>query len=181
MAQQHPNCDGVVVVMVPLPAQGHLNPLLHLTRVISSRGLPVHYIGLTTHIRQAKDRVHGWDPSNNSNIHFHEFNIPQIVHTTPPVNSHVSTCKYPSHLLPTFTAANTHLREPLGVLLRHLSTTNRRVVVVHDSMMSFAAHEASFLSNVEAFSFIVTSAFAVLHFVWEGYGKLADEGNNIDN
>ncbi|PHT61012.1 hypothetical protein T459_35138 [Capsicum annuum] len=48
----------VAVVMVPLPAQGHLNQLLHLSRIITSYDIPVHYVGATTHIRQAKFRVH---------------------------------------------------------------------------------------------------------------------------
>ena len=44
----------VTVVMVPLPAQGHLNPLLHLSCLISSHNIPVYYIGLATHIRQQR-------------------------------------------------------------------------------------------------------------------------------
>ncbi|KAF5184176.1 Zeatin o-glucosyltransferase [Thalictrum thalictroides] len=176
MAQQHPNCDGVVVVMVPLPAQGHLNQFLHLTRIVSSRAFPVHYIGSAIHNRQAKERVHGWDPSNISNIHFHDIHIPQFV--TPP-DIHVSASKFPLHVLQTFSAAFTHVREPFGVLLRDLCTCNRRVVVVYDTMMSFAAHEASFLSNAEAYCFNPCSAFSVLHFVWESYGKPADEEGSI--
>ncbi|KAK6127387.1 hypothetical protein DH2020_038869 [Rehmannia glutinosa] len=39
----------VAVVMVPLPAQGHLNQLLHLSRLISAVNLPVYYIGAATH------------------------------------------------------------------------------------------------------------------------------------
>uniref|UniRef100_A0A3Q7IJX6 Glycosyltransferase N-terminal domain-containing protein n=1 Tax=Solanum lycopersicum TaxID=4081 RepID=A0A3Q7IJX6_SOLLC len=38
----------VAVVMVPLPAQGHLNQLLHLSRLISLYNIPVHYVGATT-------------------------------------------------------------------------------------------------------------------------------------
>ncbi|KAA8517143.1 hypothetical protein F0562_017436 [Nyssa sinensis] len=48
----------IAVVMVPLPAQGHLNQLLQLSRLISSYDIPVHYVGTTTHNRQAKLRVH---------------------------------------------------------------------------------------------------------------------------
>ncbi|PIA51812.1 hypothetical protein AQUCO_01100590v1 [Aquilegia coerulea] len=109
-----------------------------------------------------------------SNIHFHDFDIPQIV--TPPPDIHISSSNFPSHMLPTFTAASTHLREPLGVLLRGLSTTIRRVVVVYDTMMSFAAREASFLSNAEAYCFNSCSVFAVLHFIWEAYGNPAMKG-----
>ncbi|PIA53659.1 hypothetical protein AQUCO_00900319v1, partial [Aquilegia coerulea] len=167
--------SGVAVVKVPLAAQGHLNQLLHLTRIISTRGLPVHFIGSATHNHQAKDRVHGWDPSTTSNIHFHDYQLPQIV--IPPPDPH-ATNKFPLHLLPLF-EAGVHFREPLGQLLRALSTTNRRVVVVHDLSMAFAAHEASFVSNAEAYNFIPCSAFTVLHFIWEMMGKPAYEEGSL--
>ncbi|XWS43115.1 hypothetical protein CRYUN_Cryun16bG0074400 [Craigia yunnanensis] len=54
--------NSVAVVMVPFPAQGHLNQLLHLSRIILSYGIQVHYVGISTHNRQAKVQVHGWDP-----------------------------------------------------------------------------------------------------------------------
>ncbi|XP_049390799.1 uncharacterized protein LOC125855159 [Solanum stenotomum] len=63
----------VAVVMVPLPAQGHLNQLLHLSRLISMYNIQVHYIGITSHIQQAKIRAHGFDPLTITKIHFHEF------------------------------------------------------------------------------------------------------------
>ena len=40
----------VIVVAVPFPAQGHLNPLLSLSTLISSFDIPVHYIGSATHM-----------------------------------------------------------------------------------------------------------------------------------
>ncbi|KZV15893.1 zeatin O-glucosyltransferase-like [Dorcoceras hygrometricum] len=57
----------VVVVMLPLPAQGHLNQLLHLSRLIAAYNIPVYYVSTATHNRQAKLRVHGWDPLSTSN------------------------------------------------------------------------------------------------------------------
>ncbi|KAF5194517.1 Zeatin o-glucosyltransferase [Thalictrum thalictroides] len=165
----------VVVVMVPLPAQGHLNQLLQLSRIISTRGIPVHFIGSSTHNRQAKDRVHGWDPSTTPNLHFHDFQLLTDQIVTPPPDPHAST-KFPAHLLPTF-QAGVQFREPLAQLLRALSTTNRRVTVVYDTLMGFAAREASFISNAEAYSFVACSAFSVLHFIWEMMGQPApDQG-----
>lgn len=154
--------------MVPLPAQGHLNALLHLARIISTRGVPVHYVGAATHNRQAKERSHGWGPSS---IHFFDVKLPSFA-TPPPDPNAVN--KYPSHLLPTF-YATFNLREPLGELLRSLSASYKRVVVIHDSLMALAAEEASFVSNAEAYSLVACSAFAVLHFIWEFLGEPADE------
>ncbi|KAL5708259.1 cis-zeatin O-beta-D-glucosyltransferase [Ranunculus cassubicifolius] len=166
--------NDVALVMVPLPAQGHLNQLLHLTRLISSRKLPVHFIGSSTHNRQAKSRLHGCNLP--SNIHFHDFPFPQSI--TPPADPNSSN-KFPSHLVHTFNAAIDNLREPLGVLLRELAERYRRVVVVHDSLMAFAAEEASFVENAEAYGFIGCSAFGVLHFIWASLGEPADEDGNI--
>lgn len=176
MEQNQPS-DGVAVVVVPMPAQGHLNQLLHLTRIISTRGIPVYYVGSATHNRQAKDRIHGWDPSKLSNIHFHDFQLPEFI--TPPPDPQARN-NFPVHLFPAFKAA-VQVREPLGRLLRDLASRNHRVVVVHDGLMSFAAHEASFVSNAEAYCFGACSAFAVLHFTWEALGRPADEGNVFDS
>ncbi|MCL7025831.1 hypothetical protein MKW94_020433 [Papaver nudicaule] len=157
----------VVVVVVPLPAQGHLNQLLHFSRLVSDRQIPVHYVGAATHNRQAKSRVHGWDPLATSNIHFHDFSIPSF--PTPPPDTSASN-KWPSHLIPMF-EATVNLREPLAELLRLLSLTSRRVVVVHDNVMSFAAKEATLLPNGEAYAFNFCSAFGVMFSKWEALGR----------
>lgn len=65
----------LTVVMVPFPAHGHINQLLHLSRLISSYGIPVHFAGSTVHNRQAKLRVHGWDLETSGNIQFHDFQL----------------------------------------------------------------------------------------------------------
>ena len=45
---------------VPFPAQGHLNQLLHLSLLLASRGLPVHFAAPEPHLREARTRLHGW-------------------------------------------------------------------------------------------------------------------------
>ncbi|KAI3471618.1 hypothetical protein Pfo_028268 [Paulownia fortunei] len=99
----------VVVVMVPLPAQGHLNQLLQLSRLIAAYDVPVHYVCTATHNHQAKLRVRGWDPLATANVHFHEFPIPEF--QSPSFNPNAAN-KFPSHLQPLFNAAS-HLRQPL--------------------------------------------------------------------
>ncbi|MCL7048150.1 hypothetical protein MKW94_029894 [Papaver nudicaule] len=164
---QEPQKAAVEVVLVPLPAQGHLNQLMHLSRLISERGIPVHVVGSPTHNRQAKNRVHGWDPSTISNIHFHDFPLPSF--PTPPPDPDASN-KWPSHLLPTFEAA-INLREPLAELLHSLSVTANRVAVVHDSLMNFAAKEASCIPNGESYCFNSCSAIFTLLYQWEDLGR----------
>ncbi|KAK9125187.1 hypothetical protein Scep_014033 [Stephania cephalantha] len=161
----------VVAVMVPLPAQGHLAQLLHLSRLISARGIPVHYVGSTTHNRQAKNRLHGWDVESISNIYFDDLPLPHFI--TPPPNPNAPT-KFPAHLEPTFQAA-THLRQPLAGLVSALSTAARRVIIIYDSVMAAAAQDAALIPNAEAYCFNSISAFATLFYHLESPGLPTDQ------
>ncbi|KAH6818760.1 hypothetical protein C2S51_002363 [Perilla frutescens var. frutescens] len=155
------NVFQVAVVMVPLPAQGHLNQLLHLSRLIASDNTPVYYVGATTHIRQAKLRLHGWDPSSIANIHFHEFPIPPF--TTPPPDPYAPH-KFPSQLVPALTAS-THLRQPVYAFVDGLSGIFRRVVVIYDLLMSYVVQDMDSLPNADCYIFRSISCFSVCS--WE--------------
>ncbi|KAL3569205.1 hypothetical protein D5086_029095 [Populus alba] len=161
----------VVVVMVPLPAQGHLNQLLQLSRLILSHNIPVHYVGATTHNRQAKQRVHGWDPNAAANIHFHDIEIPPF-HC--PLPNPKAKIKFPSHLQPVFNASS-QLTKPVSMLLRALSCKARKVIVIHDSLMGSVIEEARFLSNAESYTFHSVSAFAISLYEREREGKVIEE------
>ncbi|KAJ8570392.1 hypothetical protein K7X08_037364 [Anisodus acutangulus] len=166
----------VAVVMVPLPAQGHLNQLLHLSRLISSYNIPVHYVGATTHIRQAKFRVHGFNPLSTKNLHFHEF--PTTLFENPPPNPNASH-KFPNQLIPSF-YATIHLREPVCSLVRHLLDTNhRRVIVIYDSMMTWVVEDVPTILNAECYCFNSISAFHMYSFFWEIKGKPFQAGTEL--
>ncbi|XP_060184980.1 zeatin O-glucosyltransferase-like [Lycium barbarum] len=159
----------VAVVMVPLPAQGHLNQLLHLSRLISMYNIQVHYIGSTTHIKQAKIRAHGFDPLTITKLHFHEF------HQTPsfetPLPNPNASHKFPNQLMPSFYATS-HLREPVCSLVRELLSTNiGKVVVIYDSLMKWVVQDLPQMPNTECYSFNSTSAFMIYSFLWELKGK----------
>nr|GMC88671.1 zeatin O-glucosyltransferase-like [Ipomoea batatas] len=151
----------VVVVMVPLPAQGHLNQLLHLSRLISSYNIPVYYTGAATHLRQAKLRLQGWDPLSLSNLHFHEFQTPSFQSPDPDTK-----IKSPFQLVPSFHAALL-LRDPLRDFLSNLSENTRRVVVVYDSWMAWNVQDIPSIPNAESYVFHSVSAFSIYSFVWE--------------
>ncbi|CAK7342644.1 unnamed protein product [Dovyalis caffra] len=161
----------VVVVMVPLPAQGHLNQLLQLSRLVLSYNIPVHYVGAITHNRQAKHRVHGWDPEAAANIHFHDIEIPPFHCPSPNPNAKI---KFPSQLQPAFNASS-HLTEPVSTLLRVLSCKARKVIVIHDSLMGSVIKEAHSLRNTESYTFHSVSGFAVSLYIWEQKGKTMEE------
>ncbi|MFS7943268.1 putative trans-zeatin O-beta-D-glucosyltransferase [Helianthus anomalus] len=167
----------ICVVMVPFIAQGHLNQLIHLSRLISAYNLPVHFVCAPSHTRQAKLRVHGWDPLSISNIHFHEFPIPAFPNHPPTPNA---TLRFPNHFMPSFNAIM-HLREPFLKLLSDLSTKMKRIVIVHDYLMSSIVQDFVSVPNAEAYMFQACSAFTAFWFHWEETQalKLDDETESL--
>ncbi|PHU16717.1 hypothetical protein BC332_12412 [Capsicum chinense] len=125
----------VVIVMVPFPAQSHLNQLLQFACLISSSyNLPVYFVGSASHNHQARVRSNAaLNPSDIAKIHFHDIPTPDFDSPAPDPNS---LSKFPAQLIPSYNAC-TLLREPIALLLRELSTKSRRVVVVHDALMSY--------------------------------------------
>lgn len=158
----------VVVVVVPFPAQGHLNQLLHLSRLILTYNIPIHFVGTTTHNRQAIVRVQGWDPKSISNIHIHDFKVPPFV--SPPPNPN-SKSKFPSHLFPSFQASS-NLREHVATLLQSLSSVAKRVVVIYDSLMASVVQDAIHINNCESYTFHSVSAFTMFLYFWDVMEKL---------
>ena len=165
----------VVVVVVPFPAQGHLNQLLHLSRLILSHNIPVHYVGTFIHNRQATIRGQGCDPNSISNIHFHHFKVPPFVSPPPDPNSET---KFPSHMVPSF-EASLHLREPVAELMQSLSSVFKRVVVIHDTYMASVVQDAKNIAYVENYMFFSTCAFTVFPSIWERIGKTPIESSHI--
>ncbi|MQL97050.1 hypothetical protein Taro_029731 [Colocasia esculenta] len=92
---------GVALVIVPFPAQGHLNQLLHLSRLLAARGMAVHFTGSPTHNRQAWVRLSDWDVGAFLNIRFHDLSVPRFSNPRPDTHDVV---KFPSHLQPAFDA-----------------------------------------------------------------------------
>lgn len=163
----------VVVVVVPFPAQGHLNQLLHLSRLILTHNIPVHFVGSATHNRQAMVRAQGWDPNSISNIHIHDFKVPPFVSPAPNPNAKT---KFPSHLLPSF-VASTSLREPVYKLLQSLSSVAKRVVVIYDSLMASVVQDAIHVNNCESYTFHSVSAFTMFLYFWDAMGRPQVEKN----
>ncbi|XP_021741034.1 zeatin O-glucosyltransferase-like [Chenopodium quinoa] len=156
---QHPQ---VAVVMVPFPAQGHLNQLLHLSHLVTSYGLPVHYAGSACHNQQVKLRLHGRNSETLNKIHFHDFQIPL---SSPPPNPDPSIL-FPTNLEPLFDAS-THLRQPVSQLLQELSTKSRRIIIIFDSLMTSVIQDVKFIPNAESYVFFPVSAFIMFLNIWE--------------
>ncbi|CAI9118863.1 OLC1v1020490C1 [Oldenlandia corymbosa var. corymbosa] len=160
--------EAVTVVMVAFPAQGHLNMLLHLARLIASYNIPVHYVCTPPHIRQAKLRVHGWNPDSISNIHFHGFPVPHYEAPPPDPNS---AQKVPVHQIPAI-LSSVHLRDPVFQLMKTLSSSStKRLVVIHDALMTYVIGDIGLVPNAESYAFSVSSALCSYSALWELAGK----------
>ncbi|KAK4375895.1 hypothetical protein RND71_006572 [Anisodus tanguticus] len=155
----------VAVVMVPFPVQGHLNQLLHLSRLISPYNIPIHYIGFEEHIKQAKLRVHGWDLNvNSTNIYFQEFPMPSSLN----VSSQISR----TELMTSLFNASLQLREPFFTFLKEMSPKFRTVVIIYDSLMTCTVQDVRLVHNMEAYCFHSTSAFNSYSFIWDVITKI---------
>ncbi|KAH7690881.1 UDP-glucuronosyl/UDP-glucosyltransferase protein [Dioscorea alata] len=156
-----PQKQDIAIVLVPLLAQGHLNAFLHLSHHLSSHGLPVHYVSSTSHIHQVISR--STSTTSLSHIHFHHFPLPPYPSPPPTPTSPSTSTHFPSHLQPSFNAS-LHLKLPLTSLLHSLSSSSRRLILIHDSAMSFAATAAVSIPNVETYVFHTVSAISILLF-----------------
>ncbi|PHT54123.1 hypothetical protein CQW23_08585 [Capsicum baccatum] len=107
---EHPSLENQTIVKFLTPP---LQRDARLAVVICMYNIQVHYIGSTTHIRQAKIRAHGFDPLTITKIHFHEFDLTPF--ETPHPNPNAFH-KFPNQLMPSFYATY-HLRKPLCSLV----------------------------------------------------------------
>ncbi|XP_057784561.1 zeatin O-glucosyltransferase-like [Salvia miltiorrhiza] len=169
----------LAVVMVPLAAQGHLNQLLHLSRLIAARGIPVHYVAAEAHIRQARSRVHGWDPSSAAAIHFHDLPTPAFSNPAPDPNA---ASKFPAQLIPSL-VSSMHLRQPVVELVRELAASALKLAVVYDSTLPYVVQDVPAIPNAKAYCFHSIAAFSVYSFAWEYAGKpsLTEEASIFEN
>ncbi|KAK4355804.1 hypothetical protein RND71_024775 [Anisodus tanguticus] len=131
----------VAVVIVPLNLQSHLRQLLQFACRISSYGLPVYYVGLATSNCQVRLRSTTLNPSDIAKIHFHDL---QIDTQDPPPDKNI-----PMHIW----NASMRSREPIATFLREISSKARRVVVIHDLLMSYNVKDISSIPNGESYTF----------------------------
>ncbi|GFQ08231.1 zeatin o-xylosyltransferase [Phtheirospermum japonicum] len=127
--------------------------MLQLSCLISSYNIPVHYVGSATHNRQARTRANGLNPSDVAKIHFHN-----------------STNRFPAQLQPAWDATMS-LRGPIAGLMVKLSSTHKRVIVIHDPLIASVVQDVATIPNAESYAFNCLSGFCEVKFIYEQMGK----------
>ncbi|XP_015898025.2 zeatin O-glucosyltransferase [Ziziphus jujuba] len=157
--------NSVIVVMVPFPAQSHLNQLLQFSCLISSyNNIPVHFACFANHNSQVRNRAKDHlDPLFFSRIQFHDFPNP------PPPNSD-SPSDTPVFLKPSL-QASVDLHQPVSALLHLLSSKSKRLVIIHDALVCSAVEDATSLPNAEAYAYQGGGAFTLFSYSWEFRGR----------
>ncbi|MCE2055215.1 hypothetical protein HAX54_042194 [Datura stramonium] len=150
----------VAIVIVPYLEQGHLSPLLNLSRLLSSYKLPVFFLGTSTSNRQAKFRLCGWDILDFPTIQFHD-----LVPLPPGSSSSVPTSAMEK--IGSFFTSILLLREPIRDFLQEISSRYRRTVVINDSGMSWVVQDAVSMRNTKCYCFHTISVFTALSFACE--------------
>ncbi|XP_057795122.1 zeatin O-xylosyltransferase-like [Salvia miltiorrhiza] len=158
----------VAVITVPFPGQGHLNQLLQISALLSSHGLPVHYVAAAIHNRQARARINGL---NVAQIHFHDLPTPPFASPLPDPNS---SKKFPSQLQPAWTAS-LHLREPLAAFLNDIAGKFKRIVVVHDSMMAAVVQDVASIPNAESYALWCISAYSLASYYAKDFSSIEED------
>ncbi|CAH9146846.1 unnamed protein product [Cuscuta epithymum] len=154
----------VIVVVVPFPAQGHMNLLVHMSRLVASYDLPVYFLGLSVDIVTTKERIQGWNPKDYPTLRFHAFRSPPSFQSlTNPTKEFQSY----SEIVVSSMRAATYLRDPIRELLWELSSKCKRLVVVNDALMTTAVQDIVSIPNAEAYNFYVGAAFHDASLVWE--------------
>nr|GMD73854.1 probable acyl-activating enzyme 6 [Ipomoea batatas] len=145
--------------------QGHMNLMVHLSRLIASYDLPVYFVGLSVDIAAVKRRIEGWTPSDYPKLRFHDFpEPPGYLSNTNPTAEGQSYVDFQASAM----NAAAYLRRPVGDLLEELSAKCERLVVVNDALMINAVKDvAASAENMETYNFYVGSAFHDASLVWE--------------
>ncbi|XP_019252892.1 PREDICTED: zeatin O-glucosyltransferase-like [Nicotiana attenuata] len=157
-----PNSNNIAVVMVPFPEYGHLTPLLHLSRIISSYDIPVHYVSVGARNQELKLRLQGWNLDQFPNIQFHD-----IIGNFEVEEDNLS-----------YVSFFDLLGEPLCEICRTISRTCRRVVIIHDSLVLQVVQGVNSIPNVETYIFHAISAFTVYSLI---HHIFTDDNNNNNN
>ncbi|TMX00829.1 hypothetical protein EJD97_025862 [Solanum chilense] len=155
----------VIVAMVPFYDYSHLNNLLDLSRFIASHNIPVHFISFVDMNRDLKLRLKG--SPGASNIHFEDLSRPPS-----PTENDVRDGE------PPILVFLEKLTKPINEICVQLSTKAKKLVIVHDLIMSEQILEVNTLSNVKSYMFHTGSTFSRYSSIKQTIPDLVDDDDD---
>nr|UYR28579.1 xylosyltransferase [Solanum commersonii] len=137
----------MIVAMVPFPDYSHLNNLFDLARFIASHNIQVHFLCFVDVNRDLKLRLQG--SLGVSNIHFENLLRPSS-----------PTDKDGRDGEPPILMFLEKLTKPINEICVQLSTKARKLVIIHDLIMSEQITDLNTLLNVKSYMFHTGSTFS---------------------
>ncbi|KAL3323095.1 hypothetical protein AABB24_040279 [Solanum stoloniferum] len=137
----------VIVAMVPFFDYSHLNSLFDLARFIASHNIPVHFLSFVDMNRNLELRLKG--SLGASNIHFEN-----LLRPSSPTEKDVRDG------VPSILMFLKKLTKPIKEICVQLSTKARKLVIIHDLIMSEQVLEVNALLNVKSYMFHTGSTFS---------------------
>lgn len=139
----------VIVAMVPFSDYSHLNNLFDLARFIASHNIPVHLICFADQNKELKLRVQGG--LGASNIHFDDLLRPSPSEEDDDGRDGV----------PPIIKILRKLKEPIHKTCCELATNAKKLVIIHDLIMSDQIQDVhTLISNVESYIFHTGATFS---------------------
>ncbi|KAM3383474.1 zeatin O-glucosyltransferase [Capsicum galapagoense] len=157
MATTNSSDNEVIVSIVPFPDYSHLNNLFDLARFIASHNIPVYFLSVADKNQDLKLRIHGG--LRDSNIHFEDL----LVKDDDPAGRDPILMFLKK------------LREPVLKTCLELTTNAKRLVVIHDNIMTEHIWEVNTFPNVMSYIFHVGSAFNRYYLLQQSIPDIVDD------
>ncbi|KAM3321380.1 zeatin O-glucosyltransferase [Capsicum chacoense] len=157
MATTNSSDNEVIVAIVPLPDYSHVNQFFVLARFIASHNIPVYYLSVADINQDLKLRFHGG--LGASNIYFEDL----LVKDDDPAGRDPVLMSLEK------------LRDPVLKTCLELTTNAKRLVVIHDNIMTEHIWEVNTFPNVMSYIFHVGSAFNRYYLLQQSIPDIVDD------
>ncbi|KAM3215779.1 zeatin O-glucosyltransferase-like [Capsicum annuum] len=163
MATTNSSDNEVIVAIVPFPDYSHLNQLFILARLVASHNIPVHFLCLADQNQDLKLHVQGG--LGASNIHFEDLMRPSDDDNAAGHDPILMFLK--------------KLREPIQKTCIELSTNAKRLVIIHEFIMTELIWNAHTFPNVKSYIFHAGSAFNRYYRLQQSIPDIVDDDDHV--
>jgi len=159
MATTNSSVNEVIVAIVPFPDYNHVNQLFILARFITSHNIPVHFLSLADQNQDLKLSIQGG--LGASIIHFEDLMRPPIEKDDAGYDPILMFLK--------------KLREPIHKTCVHLSTNSKRLVLIHEFLMTEQIWNVHTFPNVKSYIFHAGLAFNKYYYLQQSIPYIVDD------